>query len=716
MGTMFDGNIASNKKARKSTPKVRSGCVTCKARRVKCDEQKPECQRCLRASRKCEGYPGGGRGLSAQPLPLEPASIAAYSIPFKVPGSQADRQLLHYFCCQAAWNLSSCTDPTLWTELILQRANHQPVIRNALVALSSLHKDYLCGELAGTEYETPTPSTSLAPVANVKTMAVISRCHRQLRNYLARPDASPDVALVCSLIFYTFESLLGESQRAIWHLDQGLILLRKCQLDHSLASDDPLIPHLSTLLHHLDLQASCFDDRRPPLLRLATDAETKGHLDIVPDTFLDLTHAEAVLTKIQNWALHHLVNCVHYRGAGVEELPSESFVERLVLAAQLQKFETVLDRFAYHGSSISHTATHNQREDRRQQRTQRLLLLRVNLHTFTYLVKENLPLLTADASDMAKKVMALLPGYSGRPLPQIVLSGGDTETDLESALASIEALLSQTWPLPDSAATGPETTTSATPARTYTLSTHLIAAIYFLSLKTTNRQILEKATALFSHPQLRHARDGLWDARTAAFLVKNLVRVRQNGDVTEGSDASDILMHIAEQDIGVDIAQLQRIFHMSQKSGLPMMQSKKFTLVLRKGAVVRRHIGQEHRMSSCAYSSTSTSATVKRNAHDVHAPVYGFEDQQHVAGARYTLPTDHLAPMPVPPRRTPSKTGPSRAQGKFGPQTQSEGTANVYPEYHVWNACIHVCSDPCAVFKPEPYPAPAAVITRPFRF
>ncbi|OCT47655.1 Zn(II)2Cys6 transcription factor [Cladophialophora carrionii] len=697
---MFDGNIASNKKARKSTPKVRSGSTG------------------LRASRKCEGYPEGARGLSAQPLPLEPASITAYSIPFKVPGSQADRQLLHYFCCQAAWNLSSGTDPTLWTELILQRANHQPVIRNALVALSSLHKDYLCGELAGPEYETPTPSTSLAPVANVKTMAVISRCHRQLRNYLARPDASPDVALVCSLIFYTFESLLGESQRAIWHLDQGLILLRKCQLDHSLASDDPLIPHLSTLLHHLDLQASCFDDRRPPLLRLATDAETKGHVDIVPDTFLDLTHAEAVLTKIQNWALHHLVNYVHYRGAGVEELPSESFVERLVLAAQLQKFETVLDRFAYHGSSISNTATHNQREDRRQQRTQRLLLLRVNLHTFSYLVKENLPLLTADAYDMAKKVMALLPGFSERPLAQMVLSGGETETDLESALASIEALLSQTWPLPDSAATGAgTTTTSATPARPYTLSTHLIAAIYFLSLKTTNKQIVEKATALFSHPQLRHARDGLWDARTAAFLVKNLVRVRQNGNVTEGRDASDILMHIAEQDIGVDIAQLQRIFHMSEKAGLPMMQSKKFTLVLRKGAVVRKHIGQEHTVSSCAYSSTPTSATVKRDAHDVHAPVHGFEHQQHVAGARrHTLPTDHLAPMPVPPRRTPSKTGPSRAQGKFGPQTQPEGTANVSPEYPDWNAGIHVSSDPSAVFKPEPYPTPAAVTTRPFRF
>ncbi|EXJ59861.1 hypothetical protein A1O7_04008 [Cladophialophora yegresii CBS 114405] len=695
MGTTIDRNIASSKKARKSTPKVRSGCITCKARRVKCDEQKPECQRCLRANRKCEGYPVGARGQATQQLPLEPTSITAYSIPFKVPGSQADRQLLHYFCSQAAWNLSSCTDPTLWTELILQRANHQPVIRNALVALSSLHKDYLCGELAGAgtdQYETPTPYSA----ANVKAMAMISRCHRQLRYYLSRPDASPDVALVCSVIFYTFESLLGESQRAIWHLDQGLILLRKCQLDTSFVSnDDSLIPHLSTLLHHLDLQASCFDDRRPPLLTLATDAEIKGHVDIVPDTFLDLTHAEAVLTKIQNWVLHHLVNYVHYRGAAVEELPSESFVERLVLAAQLQKYEAVLDTFAYHRSPILNTECHG--EDHRQQRTQRILLLRVNLHTFIYLVKENLPLVTADTYDMAKKVMALLPGYSGRPLPQIVLSSGNTEADLESALASIEALLSQTWP-PDSAAPSTES-----PTRTYTLSTHLIAAIYFLSLKTTNKQILEKATALFSHPRLRHARDGLWDARTAAFLVSNLAGVRQNGNVTEGRNASDILMHIAEQDVGVDIAQLQRIFSLSEKSGLPMMQSKKFTLVLRQGAMVRRHIGQEYSVDT----STSISATAGRDAYDHHS------EHQHIADANYTLSTDHLAPMPVPPRRTPGKTGPSRAPGTCGRERQSEDTTDVYPQYITTGIKSGTClSTLSGVSKPKPTP----VITRPLHF
>ncbi|KAH7258891.1 uncharacterized protein BKA55DRAFT_506319 [Fusarium redolens] len=41
---------------RASRPKVRSGCLTCKTRRVKCDEGKPACARCIRGDFVCDGY------------------------------------------------------------------------------------------------------------------------------------------------------------------------------------------------------------------------------------------------------------------------------------------------------------------------------------------------------------------------------------------------------------------------------------------------------------------------------------------------------------------------------------------------------------------------------------------------------------------------------------------------------------------------------------
>ncbi|KAK1964906.1 hypothetical protein LY78DRAFT_748060 [Colletotrichum sublineola] len=52
---MGDQSMAPRRK-RASKPKVRSGCLTCKIRRVKCDERKPTCSRCEKADVECDGY------------------------------------------------------------------------------------------------------------------------------------------------------------------------------------------------------------------------------------------------------------------------------------------------------------------------------------------------------------------------------------------------------------------------------------------------------------------------------------------------------------------------------------------------------------------------------------------------------------------------------------------------------------------------------------
>lgn len=50
-------------RTRKAHNKVRTGCLTCKIRRKKCDETKPACLRCTSTGRKCDGY-------AAAPPPL----------------------------------------------------------------------------------------------------------------------------------------------------------------------------------------------------------------------------------------------------------------------------------------------------------------------------------------------------------------------------------------------------------------------------------------------------------------------------------------------------------------------------------------------------------------------------------------------------------------------------------------------------------------------
>ncbi|KIX01070.1 uncharacterized protein Z518_10136 [Rhinocladiella mackenziei CBS 650.93] len=570
MDATFNHGKQVMKKTRKSTPKVRSGCITCKSRRVKCDEAKPECQRCIRACRKCEGYPRSDQRETVEHLPLSHHSISAYNIPFKVPGSQADRQLLHYYCSQAAWNLSSYSDPTLWTQLILQRSHHQPVIRNALVALSSLHKDYLCGEFVGTDLDHD--SDSSCPPA--KTMGMISRCHRQLRNYLSRTDASLDVALICSVIFYVFESLLGDSQRAIWHLDRGLVLFQECQ-HHD--PTDPLMSRLTALLYQLDIQASAYDTRRAPILKLASKEEAQGLVDMVPDSFLGLAHAEGILLKLRNWTLHHLITHVMHKGRTLEEFPPDLLYERLVLGAQYERYEAALAELAtaemFHSDSGGGPSTEAQRRQRRQQ----LRLLQVDFHAFSYLVKENIPIPTSGLVSTHGSSPSPAPSGSGTSTSTSTSSPAhrdlildDSDSDLTACLTSIADFLALSSQPP---VAGPTPLTSS--SRTYTLSTHVIAVLYFLCLKTTNTETLQAAMSLFSHPRLRHARDGLWDSRTASYVVESLVKIRRK-EHPEGG----VRREIDDEDwdrSGEELSKIERIRVLGQHGKVPMLQSRTVT-------------------------------------------------------------------------------------------------------------------------------------------
>ena len=51
-----DAIAPSGKPHRKAHNKVKTGCLTCKIRKKKCDEAKPFCQRCVDTGRKCDGY------------------------------------------------------------------------------------------------------------------------------------------------------------------------------------------------------------------------------------------------------------------------------------------------------------------------------------------------------------------------------------------------------------------------------------------------------------------------------------------------------------------------------------------------------------------------------------------------------------------------------------------------------------------------------------
>jgi hypothetical protein len=61
----------SRSKTRKPHRKSRNGCLPCKGRHVKCDEQKPSCANCVKQGTSCEYRPSKSRETSTgSPMPV----------------------------------------------------------------------------------------------------------------------------------------------------------------------------------------------------------------------------------------------------------------------------------------------------------------------------------------------------------------------------------------------------------------------------------------------------------------------------------------------------------------------------------------------------------------------------------------------------------------------------------------------------------------------
>jgi hypothetical protein len=119
-----------------------------RARRIKCDEGKPRCQRCLLYGVECDGYLYSTNTL-ATPLSriIAPKPKSALTV-LNLHGAMPSRSLFKndqeyryfsLFCEEAAGHLSGPFPSTLWSQIILQACESDSSIRYAVVALGALN-------------------------------------------------------------------------------------------------------------------------------------------------------------------------------------------------------------------------------------------------------------------------------------------------------------------------------------------------------------------------------------------------------------------------------------------------------------------------------------------------------------------------------------------------------------------------------------------------
>ncbi|QGI78427.1 hypothetical protein CEK25_005156 [Fusarium fujikuroi] len=129
--------MTASKPASRGRTKVKTGCATCRIRKIKCDEAKPVCEKCVKTGRKCDGYESVFRPFPSKPQQIGKPDAAASGhdcAEGNPPLSTGD--LNRYFSTKTIFDVElSCNEEA---EEVLQASLTNDSIRHALLSLRAL--------------------------------------------------------------------------------------------------------------------------------------------------------------------------------------------------------------------------------------------------------------------------------------------------------------------------------------------------------------------------------------------------------------------------------------------------------------------------------------------------------------------------------------------------------------------------------------------------
>jgi hypothetical protein len=188
--------------------KVRTGCVTCKIRKVKCDEGQPSCLRCTSTGRKCDGYGPIPTGHYSWNYLTQPGrTLNTLSVNSAASGLRG----LAYFMDKLMIALDDPLESTRWTHMVIQAAEHEPAVSYAVSAISDL---YAC---FGNRDEDKT--------ADASEGSALWHYNRAIRELLTSKNMNRETTLLVCILFICIEFLRGHASSAIAHVIHGSRLL-----------------------------------------------------------------------------------------------------------------------------------------------------------------------------------------------------------------------------------------------------------------------------------------------------------------------------------------------------------------------------------------------------------------------------------------------------------------------------------------------------------
>lgn len=359
----------SGERKRVYAPKSRSGCFTCKKRRVKCDEQRPQCDRCIKSGFSCDGHQTPKLPWNLQQTPglpnLAPKRVIASERDAKFSNSipiptlhqwntirgqlllqprntlfRTDQEARYFrlFCDKVAIQLTGFFDLPLWNRLILQTAEREESVRHGIISIGALQQTIDLRNSQDSRYIAP-----FAALDEHHRFAIqeYSKAIKQMRNAISTKKHNLRTTLLTCLLIICFESLHGSHDSAIAQMQIGIRLLEDFiegrrrtllapDISSSVNSDiaqnsalpsfalhspapDVIEDDLVQAFARLDMQANSFIDSRPIDYHLEKRNHGADCVSHMPASFSNVHESRRYYELIMRRLMHWISSVFHRR-------------------------------------------------------------------------------------------------------------------------------------------------------------------------------------------------------------------------------------------------------------------------------------------------------------------------------------------------------------------------------------------------------------------
>ncbi|KAE9376275.1 hypothetical protein N431DRAFT_400381 [Stipitochalara longipes BDJ] len=312
----FLGTEDIKARARRSTKRSRTGCLTCKFRKVKCDETKPYCNRCKAFGIGCDGYekPTSAPGPSRLPTYTEGEShynaLIAPSLSGALHFDNAEEQrYFHTFQTETAYEICGIFESVFWQRLVLQACHQERFVLDAVIAISAYSTSL---KLSKTGWQDQVCLATAAAQAQFALRKYQSSLQVMRTSLSVTP--SPRKALIACLLVCSFEGLFRNTVTALTHARSGQTLVENFLAEHKhptpsqegITSPSPGIieDKLLQAASYFETQITGLFDKRSPEDHAGLKIEGQETIARMPKSFKDLDEACVYWDLVSRRSMH----------------------------------------------------------------------------------------------------------------------------------------------------------------------------------------------------------------------------------------------------------------------------------------------------------------------------------------------------------------------------------------------------------------------------